>query len=118
MSSFTVPPSKSAAHAQLQAHVLAHDGLERVVAAAATVGHVAPADKRHGLADHDAGRFVVQRHQVRRGQDVGAALALQCVGQRFHVEDLADTWKVDGAVDHADLQAIREARPAWCGHRY
>jgi hypothetical protein len=87
--------------AQHDAHVLALDRLERVdrVAAAAGVG-VAAGDEGHVGADDDLGFLVVQRHQVGRGQHVGAGLGLQEVGQRAQREGAVDL------VQDADVDAL------------
>ena len=58
---------------QRDADVLALDGLERVGRGGAGVGELA-GDERHVLADDDARLLVVERHQVRRRQDVGVGL--------------------------------------------
>ncbi|CCQ86682.1 hypothetical protein PA18A_3291 [Pseudomonas aeruginosa 18A] len=91
---------------QLQADVLALDGLERVVAGTAAVGDVLAADEGYGLADHDARRLVVQGQQVRGRQDVGAAAALQRPGEHLEVEDLADPGDVHGAIHQADVEPL------------
>uniref|UniRef100_A0A1I8ADY8 PE-PGRS family protein n=1 Tax=Steinernema glaseri TaxID=37863 RepID=A0A1I8ADY8_9BILA len=93
------------AHVELEPHLFALDGLERVVAGAAAIGDVLAADKGDGLADEDARRLVVQGQQVGRGQHVAAALAGQGAGQHLEVEHLADAGDVHRAVHHAHAQA-------------
>ena len=96
----TVPPSpicglmRSVRPTSLRSMVW--NGLTR--AGGAGVGELA-GDERHVLADDDLGLLVVQREQVRRGQDVGVGLALQEArerSQRVHAADVRAAGRCSG----------------------
>src|SRR5690606_35243759 len=64
-----------------------------------------PPRRSSDLANYDAGLFVVQCHQVGRGQYIGIAVGLQGTGQYAQVKDFG-AQDIDGAFDHAQAQAL------------
>ena len=74
-------------------------------------------NERHVLADHDLGFFVVQRHQVGRGQDIGIGVALQRVRQHAEVKHRAEAGQRGRSVHDADVQALSDRCRGWLKHR-
>ncbi len=77
------------------ADFFALDGLERIDGALVRAGvRERTGEERHFLTDADLGLLVVERHDVRRRDDVGIAVAAQRVQQRrptgAGIRDLAD----------------------------